>query len=65
MLDIVGELRALTQDIGSLRDAYRESERPDLVLKMTAAKCDHVASVFREIAEAIEPDIATGDSAPS
>jgi hypothetical protein len=61
--DVVEEIRTLTQDIALLRNAYSDNYgNRASVLRMTAAKCDYVASVFREMAEAIEPDITASDA---
>jgi len=59
-VDIVGELRVLSQDIGLLAQIYRRDlEERAAVLRMLAAKWEHVAHMFRCQAEQLDREKVT------
>lgn len=58
-IDIVGELKVLSQDIGYLAKIYkRDLEERASILRMLAAKWEHVAHLFRCQAEDLEQEKA-------
>ena len=59
-VDIAGELKMLSQDIGYLARIYkRDSEDRSSVLRVLAAKWEHVAQLLRRQAEDLEREKVT------
>jgi hypothetical protein len=56
MHNIVEEITTLSKDFDRLRSAFREGDEDNraVVLRMCAAKAEHVAVLFREMADALE-----------